>query len=189
MKKTKISCIAILIICSSLILSSCKDGHSLSSSSDAQLDNVQLYKEKGEAIDLNLYFDASQDEKNAKIGKEERLIQKQELIGEVIVNELIKGPSLQSSYKPILPKDTKLLNFSINDSIAYVNFSKEAQVAMTPVKEQATLESLVTSLTQLSYIKKVKIQVENKDVETLGGNYDISKPIDINDIDKKVNNN
>lgn len=187
MKKTKISCIVILIVCSSMMLGSCKGSDSLKSSSDAQVDNVKLYKEKGQAIDLDLYFDASQDENNAKIGKDERLIQKQELIGELIVSELIKGPSQQSGYKPILPQNTRLLSFSINNSIAYVNFSKEAQVSMTPVKEQATLESIVTSLTQLSYIIKVKIQVENKDVETLGGNYDISKPLDINNILKKIN--
>lgn len=186
MKKTKIPGVVILIICSSLILSSCKNSDSAGISSDAQVDNLKLYNEKGQAVDLNLYFDASQDEKNPQIGKEERLIQKQELIGELIVNELIKGPSLQSSYKPILPKTTKLLSFSINNSIAYVNFSSEAEVAMTPVKEAATLESLTTSLTQLSYIKKVKIQVSNKDVETLGGNYDISKPLSKGDILQKI---
>lgn len=186
MKKTMVSGAIILLICCSGLLSACKSSNLSSSNSDQQVENVKLYKEKGQAIDLNLYFDNSQDEKNVKIGKEDRLIQKQELIGELIVNELIKGPSLQSGYKPILPKNTKLLSFSINNGIAYVNLSSDAEVTMTPVKEQATLESISSSLTQLSSIKKIKIQIENKDIQTLGGNYDVSKPFGKNDILQKI---
>jgi len=39
----------------------------------------------------------------------------------------------------------------------------------------------------LPSIEKVKILIENKDVDTLGGNFDISKPLGRIDIDNAKN--
>lgn len=183
MRRVISSGMCVVLACSSLMLSACSIKDKSSISSNSKVENIKLYKEKGEAIDLDLYFDASQNENKAQIGQEERLIQKEELLGELIVNELIKGPNLESKLKPILPKTTKLLSFSINNGIAYINLSSDARVPMTPVKEEATLKSLVTSLEQLESINNIKIQIENKDVNSLGGNYDISKPFGKDDID------
>ena len=47
---------------------------------------------------------------------------------------------------------------------------------MTPAKEESVLTSIVASLEQIPSVSKVKILIESKDVETLGGNFDISKP-------------
>ncbi|MDF2503389.1 MULTISPECIES: GerMN domain-containing protein [Clostridium] len=183
MRKIISSSICVALACSSLMLTSCSVKDKSSINSNSKVENIKLYKEKGQAVDLNLYFDASQNENKAEIGQEERLIQKEELIGELIVNELIKGPGLESKLKPILPKNTKLLSFSINNGTAYISLSNDAKVPMTPVKEEATLKSLTTSLDQLQSIKNVKLQIDNKDTDTLGGNYDISKPFGKDDID------
>lgn len=182
-KKALISSIGIVFICSNLIFSSCSVKSSNNQNLNNKVENVKLYKEKGQALDLNLYFDASKSENKAEIGEEERLIKKEELIGELIINELIKGPGIESKLKPILPKTTKLLGFSINNDIAFINFSEDAKVPMTPVKEEAILKSLVMSLEQLSSVNKIKIQINNKDTDVLGGNYDISKPFGKDDID------
>lgn len=184
MKRVLGSSMGIVLVCSSLMLSSCSlNKEKANENLNSKIENVKLYKENGQAIDLNLYFDASQSEKKAEISQEERLIKKDELIGELIVNELIKGPGLESKLKPILPKSTKLLSFSINNDIAFINLSDDARVPMTPIKEEAVLKSLVTSLEQLSSVKKIKIQINNKDTDTLGGNFDISKPFGKDDID------
>jgi spore germination protein GerM len=50
------------------------------------------------------------------------------------MQELLKGPSNVSKLKPILPKDARLINFSIKDGIAFINLSSEARVAMSPAK-------------------------------------------------------
>ena len=55
---------------------------------------------------------------------------------------------------------------------------------MSAAKEEACLRSIVLSLTQLSSINKVKILVDNKSVDSLGGNYDISKAFSHEDISK-----
>ncbi|AJA49962.1 spore germination protein [Clostridium pasteurianum DSM 525 = ATCC 6013] len=180
-KKVLASSMGIIFICSNLIFSACsfRDNNQ---NLNNKVENVKLYKEKGQALDLNLYFDASKNENKAEVGMEERLIKKEEFIGELIINELIKGPGIESKLKPILPKTTKLLSFSINNDIAFINFSEDAKVPMTPVKEEAILKSLTMSLEQLSSVKKIKIQINNKDTDVLGGNYDISKPFGKDDI-------
>ena len=93
-----------------------------------------------------------------------------------IIQELIKGPTVKSELKPVLPKETRLLSFSIKDNIAYVNLSKEAKINMSEAKEKSCLQSIAASLTQLSSIKKIKLTLENNDIDTIGGNFDVSKP-------------
>lgn len=171
-----------LLLCSALFASafgiaSCGKIDSTSTYNKEKLKSIILPNEKNNYIDLNIYFDSSKNNTDYNIAKEERLIQKEELVGEVIMNELIKGPSLNSNLKPVLPKESKLLSFSIKDGIAYVNLSQEAKTTLTPIKEKICLDSIVNSLTQLSSVKKVKILIENKGDDSLGGNYDLSKPI------------
>lgn len=133
-------------------------------------------------FNLQVYFDGSADEKKAEVIKEERVIKEQELLAEVIMQELIKGPSVKSQLKPIFPKDAKLLSLSINDKIAHINLSSNVKYNMTPVREEACLRSIALSLTQLESISKVKLLIDNKNIETLGGNFDVSKPFNADDI-------
>ncbi|GAA0126650.1 GerMN domain-containing protein [Clostridium senegalense] len=139
-------------------------------------------EESGEYLDLTLYFDGTENDSESKILKEERLVDKEELLGEIIVQELLKGPSVVSQSKAIFPKDTRLLSFSIKDGIAYVNLSEAAKVEMNENKEKTTLTCLATSLTQLSSIDKVMLTIDNKNLQTIGGNYDVSKPFSQEDI-------
>lgn len=166
-----------------VILTACSSKNSVSSSNKEKLESVQLPNEKDQNIVLQLYFDATKENANASdVKKEEILINKEELLGELVVNQLIKGPSTESRLAPVLPKDTRLISFSIKDGIAIVNLSKEAKVTMPAVKEEACLKSIVMSLAQLESINKVQIQIESKIPDTLGGNYDISKPFSESEI-------
>jgi germination protein M len=164
------------LIASTALFYGCEKKDKLSINNKEKIKNLQLPMEKEQYIDLNVYFDASKSENKIEIAKEEVLIQKEELIGELLMSQLIKGPSIQSKLSAILPKDTRLISFSIKNDVAIVNLSKEAQVRMSPGKEEACLRSITTSLTQLPSVSRVKILIENKNVDTLGGNFDISKP-------------
>jgi len=53
---------------------------------------------------------------------------------------------------------------------------------MTAIREEACLRSIALSLTELESVDKVKILVDSKNVDTLGGNFNISKPYNNNDI-------
>ena len=170
-----------VLLCSLLLFSTvtffgCEKKDNKSVTNKEKLENLKLPLEKDDFIQLGIYFDGTKDDTNVQVVKDERIINKEELIGETIMQELIKGPTVKSELKPILPKQTRLLSFSIKDGIAYVNLSKEAQIKMSVAKEKSCLEGIAASLSQLPSVEKVKITMENKDIDTIGGNYDISKP-------------
>lgn len=170
--------ITIIIGCtvafSCVSFSGCEKKDDVSIANNEKVKTLNFPKQKNDIIDLDLYFNSS---KEGEMAKEERAVNKEEVIGELIMQELLKGPSVKSSLSPILPKETRLLSFSIKDGIAYVNLSSEAEIPMKKLQEKVSIQSIVNSLTQLDSIKKVKILIENKDVETLGGNYNIYKPL------------
>lgn len=174
------------IIISTLGFAGCEKKDNLSINNNEKLKNMVLPNEKDQSINLDLFFDASKSKDKAEIAKEERLINKEELIGEIIMQELLKGPANVSNLKPILPKDTRLLSFAIKDRIAYVSLSSEARATMSLAKEESLLRSILDSLTQLPSVSKVKLLVDNKDVQTIGGNYDTSKPFGKEDIGRVV---
>lgn len=175
----------VTLITSLAAFTGCEKKDKLSINNNEKIKNLQLPMEKDRYIDLNVFFDASKSEDKVDIAKEEVLIEKEELIGELLVNRLIKGPSIESKLSAVLPKDTRLISFSIKDDVGIVNLSKEAQVKMTKGKEEACLKSIAASLTQLTTVSKIKILIDNKDTETLGGNFDISKPFGKDDLIEK----
>jgi germination protein M len=171
------------IVITSIGFTACEKKDKLSSNNNDKIKSVVLPKEKDNSISLDLFFDGSTNKDKAEVVKEERLINKEEVLGEIIMQELLKGPSNVSSLKPVLPKETKLLSFSIKDGIAYVNLSNDANFPMTPAKEEACLRGILNSLTQLTSVSKVKLMIDNKDIKSIGGNYNISKPFGKDDME------
>lgn len=188
MKKTLSLLMCSVVVFSAINLTACEKKDKLSLNNKEKEKQIALSKEKENVLDLNIYFDSSQNINTPEISKEERVIKQDEIFGETILSELIKGPSVKSQLKPVLPKETRLLSLSIKDNVAYVNLSKEANIDMTITKEEACLKSIIWSLTQISSVEKVKILIENKDTELWGGHFDLSKPIgkdDIQNVKKK----
>ena len=181
----KIVFLALTII--SLTFVGCNKADKVSINNKEKIKNMKLLNEEGDLLDLELYFDNSTDESKSKIGMEELVMDKEEVIGETLINSLIAGPSLNSKLKPILSKDTRLLSFSIKDNIAVVNLSSGASIKMTPAKEEACIKGIVNTLCQLPKVNKVKFLIENKDIETIGGNYSTMDPIGKDDMLKTVN--
>ncbi|NLZ49336.1 MAG: GerMN domain-containing protein [Clostridiales bacterium] len=179
MKKILIIPTLLLTITSAVLSSGCEN---VSNTSKQKQEKVHLMDSSDEFLSLNVYFDATTDDNAVSVAKEELLINKEELIGEILINQLIKGPSTEGKLKAVLPKETRLINLSIKDNIAIVNLSKEAAVPMTASKEEACLRAIVTSLSQIESVNKVTILIDSKNAETLGGNYNISKPFSLADI-------
>ena len=149
--------------------------------SKEKLENAKSATAEEGYVDITLYFGGSSEK--SEIIKEERLMNSEELIGEMIMQELIKGPAIVSdSSKPILPKETRVLNFSIKDGIANINLSNEAMFDMSAVQEETVLKSITNSLSQLKSVSKVMLTINNQGVESLGGHYNISKPFSKDEI-------
>jgi germination protein M len=176
-----------ILLCSLLVISTvaffgCEKKDKKSVANKEKLENLTLPLEKDDFIEFGIYFDGSKDGNTVEMVKDMRRINKEQLIGETIMQELIKGPTVKSDLRSILPKETRLLSFSIKDSIAYVNLSKEAKINMSKAKENSCLEGISSSLCQLPSVERVKITIENKDTDTLGGNFNILKPFNKSEI-------
>ncbi len=176
MKRAMKMIVCVMLVVSTMAFLGCEKKEKKSVKNNEKLENLKLPLGKDDFIQFSIYFDGSKDGTEVQVVKDDRLINKEDLIGETIMQEIIKGPTVISELKPILPKETRLLSFSIKEGIAYVNLSKEAKVAMSLVKEKSCLEGIVESLTQLPSVQKVKIIIESKDVDSIGGNFDISRP-------------
>lgn len=182
MRKIYKGFLIILTMISLATLTGCGKENQANVNNAEKIKKLKLANSDDAYLNLNIYFDASKNESEVDVVKEERIIQKDELVGEVIMQQLIKGPSVKGKAKPIFPKNTRILSFSIKDNIAYVNLSSNVRYQMTLAREEACLRSIALSLSELQSIDKVKILVENKNIESLGGNFNISKPFNNNDI-------
>lgn len=175
----------LLLVCTiTLSFTACEKKDKISSLNKEKLENVKLSeKEKENFLSVDLYFDSSKNKGKEQFAKEPRVMNKKEVIAKTVMEELISGPSTESKLDPIINRETRVLNISVKDGVAYVNLSSEAKSKMDRQKEIICLKSIVYSLTSLDYINKVNILIENKNIDTLGGNIDISKPIGRTEVD------
>ncbi|WP_446898084.1 GerMN domain-containing protein [Clostridium sp. LBM24168] len=182
-----------ILLCSAVVffnlsLISCEKRDSLSINNSEKEKKIAFPQEKNNLVELNIYFDSTKKDDTVELSKEQRIIKKDELLAETIINELIKGPSVKSNLSPVFDKNAKLISVSIKDNIAYVNLSKDTNQKMTAKKEEACIKSIVLSLTQLSSVNRVKIFVDNNDTNLFGNNFDLSKPIGREDL-KNIKSN
>lgn len=78
-----------------------------------------------------------------------------------IINTLTIGSDnyIRDGFKKTIPKNTKLLNIEIQDSLVKLNFSKEL-LNVDIYNEEKMVESIVYSITSLDNLKYVSIYVE-----------------------------
>jgi spore germination protein GerM len=137
------------------------------------------------AVNFQLYFLNSKGP--AGVEAEERSARRDELLGKVLLDELIKGPAIKSSLKPILPPGSKVLSFSIRDSVGYVNLENKAikEAKIDENWEKGAVAAIVHTLCQLPSIEKVQIMFDNQKSDTFAGSVDISKALSPEDFKLK----
>jgi len=88
------------------------------------------------------------------------------------IEEIIKALTIDSNTKlpqnlnPILPKNTKLLDYDLQDDLLKLNFNKEI-LQINKEDEEIMIESLTYSLTEIKGINKIKIFIEDKELTEL----------------------
>ena len=96
-----------------------------------------------------------------------------------VVEELIKGP--QKGLAATLPADTRVIDsFVTAAGVAYVDLSKEAGTKHPGGSrgELLTVYSIVNSLAaNFPAVKRVQILVEDRQVSTLAGHVDLTRPL------------
>lgn len=118
-----------------------------------------------------------------------------ELVDYVIENLTISdknGYYLPNGFNAIIPKNTKVLNKSLEDDLLKINFSKEF-LNIKKENEEKMLEAIVYSLLEIKGIKKIMIFVEGENLTKLPNsgkniaiildkNIGINKTYDINSL-------
>lgn len=84
-------------------------------------------------------------------------------IEKVILDELLKGPSVGGNIKTI-PSETKVLSIETKDKVCFVNLSKEFSDKHPggTSAEKLTVYSIVNSLTELGTIDRVQFLIEGE---------------------------
>lgn len=96
---------------------------------------------------------------------------------EIIGQELLKGPESEELDR-IIPEDTKLLGVEVENSTAYVDFSKEILDAeLGSEAENVLVTSIVWSFTELPEVDAVQILVEGDKVDSIAGHIEIAEPL------------
>lgn len=88
-----------------------------------------------------------------------------EIIETLTINSQ-KSNYIRDGFKPIIPKNTKILDLKLENEILIINFSKEF-LNVSKENEDKMIEALIYSLTEIKEIKKIKILVENNNFTTL----------------------
>ena len=99
-----------------------------------------------------------------------------------LVKALISGPGTSELAKTF-PGKTSLRKVNIKDGIAYIDFDRDL-IDFHPggsASEMMTIYSLTNTITiNVPSVKKVKILVDGKNLKTIKGHIDTSKPFTVN---------
>jgi N-acetylmuramoyl-L-alanine amidase len=97
-----------------------------------------------------------------------------------IMEGLIFGPGTDSILQPTIPKGTVLRGVRLEGDIAIVDLSAEFVTNHWGGSrcEEITVYSIVNSLTELGYVKKVKLLVEGRALTTISGHLAIEGPLE-----------
>ncbi|WP_243765613.1 GerMN domain-containing protein [Extibacter sp. GGCC_0201] len=127
---------------------------------------------------LHLYY---ADKKGDKLGEEEVSVRYNSnmSIEKLVVEQLIKGPSMQE-HQAALPPETKLLGISVKDGICYVNFDDQFQSAVYGINPELAIYSLVNSIVEAGNASQVQISVNGETDVKYQGVIDLGKPLSRN---------
>jgi len=95
------------------------------------------------------------------VNKELSVDQKVKELLEVLTKENDRNALLPSYFKPVLPKNTKLKNVTLEDDILKVDFSKEFKDA-NEEQMNKVIESVTYTLTELDGVSGIEISVEGQ---------------------------
>lgn len=110
-----------------------------------------------EKTELILYF---ADETGQKLVQEKREVvhSVNTSLEKLVIDQLIDGPD-RPGLNATLPKDTKLLNVSVNENVCYINFDSAFLNSTLEVRDYIPIYSIVNSLAEAASINQVQITV------------------------------
>lgn len=97
------------------------------------------------------------------------------------LEELIKGPE-DKDLDSLIPRETKVLDVSVRNFIAYANFSPEiTRMSVGSTGEALVIAAIANTLIKFPGVEKVQILVDGQKVESLAGHVDVTEPVGRNE--------
>ena len=132
--------------------------------------------EEVKSSEMLLYF--SDDQAMNLVGEKRTLASP---TAKSVVGELVKGPSADTKLIATLPVDLEIIDVQVKENIAYVDFKSSGaeKISGGSTGEGMALFSIINTLVlnkELG-INKVQFLVEGKNVESIKGHFDVSKPM------------
>lgn len=87
-------------------------------------------------------------------------------IVETLTVDSKKSSYIRDGFKPIIPKNTKVLNTDLTEGVLTINFSKEL-LEINETDEEKMIEAIIYSLTEIKEVKKIIILVEGDKLTNL----------------------
>lgn len=96
-----------------------------------------------------------------------------------VMHSLIAGPGKDSILQPTIPRGTVLRWVRLEGDVASVNLSVEfvSNHWGGSRAEEMTVYSIVNTLTEFAYVKRVRLLVEGKPIQSIAGHIDIDEPL------------
>ena len=142
----------------------------------AKVEPSATVKTEVKSSDVVLYF--SDDQAMYLVGEKRNI---KEPTAKSIVAELLKGPSAGTvKLYATLPAGVEILDVQVKESIAYVDFKGNVSEKISgSAGESMALYSIINTLVSDKElgITKVQFLVEGKNVASIAGHYDVSKPM------------
>ncbi len=107
-------------------------------------------------VDNSLYV-----ARTTTIKDSDEINEKIENILETLTESSKKSAYIKEGFKAVIPKNTKVLNYNLENEILTINFSKEFLNVSTNMEEKL-IEAIVYSLTEIPEIKQIVIFVNNE---------------------------
>lgn len=94
-------------------------------------------------------------------------------LAKLIVEELIKGPSVEGLY-PTINSSTKVASVTVRDGVCYVNLDETFLTQPYNVTPDATIYSITNSLVELSDVNRVQISINGDNSGTYREKYSLT---------------
>ena len=131
---------------------------------------------KAEKISIKVYYP---DDNGMKLIAETRTVETtQDGKYKAALESLLSGTKAKGMVN-IIPKKAKLKSVKVKNGIATVDFSEDLvkNFAGGSTGEEMLAGSIVNTLTEFPEVKSVQIIIEGKEVDSLAGHLDTSKPL------------
>ena len=176
MKMTKIIA-ALMLVLMILVVAGCdKDNNQQSNKSTNTVVENKTEKPAEEKIKIKVYFPNSDATKLVGVDKTVKVAGTTKY--KAAMDALMEGTD-DSKLTTVIPKQAKLLGVTVNGDTAKVDFDKGLIKHFNggSTGEEFLVGSIVNTLTDFPEIKKVQITIDGRNVETLKGHMDVSKPL------------